>query len=174
MIYLRNPISKAVYGTFLGGVGLLALDSKPWIGLLFLGVSLWSSGTHRNSGGQQAAEIHKTTIRDDELTSAWLRLEIIYETSFTTALSEHDFDFAVVLSEKTFGRRDSLSGLPQPRPTSQWGGWTLDGCRYVYRLRHSRARLDSRPIPHTRRSGPCLRNFLREPIRRQSGFSPAR
>lgn len=39
IIYLRNPITKAVYGTIMAVLGLVALDSKPWIGLLLLGVS---------------------------------------------------------------------------------------------------------------------------------------
>jgi hypothetical protein len=58
MIYLRNPIAKAVYGTLMGGMGLLALDSKPGVGLLLLAVSglvfwnaaqQWKAASGRNS-----------------------------------------------------------------------------------------------------------------------------
>jgi hypothetical protein len=39
LVYLRNPITKAVYGTIMAIMGIMALDSKPWVGLLLLGVA---------------------------------------------------------------------------------------------------------------------------------------
>ena len=39
MVYLTNPIAKAVYGTIMALMGLSALDSKPLVALLLLGVA---------------------------------------------------------------------------------------------------------------------------------------